>query len=395
MGRTAPNADVVSGLIMTMSNSLTLNLATKEFESSGGLMIARLRYFEELETIHGITEMDVTGLSGAVLSNAQAVNMIIYHVSEFFRMSPAGTLYLAILLNGSVTADHVKTLQYFASGEIRQIGVLTDTIGTGGNLLQNFQVAANDLFAQHQPLSLIITYNGMTGTPDINGFVSQNYVNANRSNLSVLIGCDLAPELLSKIGTAKRFGCIGTCLGAISAASVHESIAWIAKFPLGLQMPGFITDTLLKDVPATTLELINDNRFIFVRTQPGVAGNYFNDSHTLDVITSDYANIENVRTMDKAIRGIRTNLLPELGGPVYVDPASGTLASQTVAYLETVAQKALNDMEKAGELSGCRAVIDPNQNVLATSEIEVVIKNVPVGVLRKISVKISYVTQLS
>jgi hypothetical protein len=51
-------------------------------------------------------------------------------------------------------------------------------------------------------------------------------------------------------------------------------------------------------------------------------------------------------------------------------------------------------MEKAGELSGYEAVIDPAQDVLSTSTVEVVIKNVPVGVIRKIKVKIGYVTSL-
>ena len=51
-------------------------------------------------------------------------------------------------------------------------------------------------------------------------------------------------------------------------------------------------------------------------------------------------------------------------------------------------------MEKAGELSGYEASIDPEQDVLSTSTVEVVIKNVPVGVIRKMKVKIGYVKSL-
>ena len=67
----------------------------------------------------------------------------------------------------------------------------------------------------------------------------------------------------------------------------------------------------------------------------------------------------------------------------------------TVEHLETVANKALEDMEKAGELSGYQAKIDPKQDVLSTSTVEVVIKNVPVGVVRRMRVKIGYVKSLS
>ena len=74
--------------------------------------------------------------------------------------------------------------------------------------------------------------------------------------------------------------------------------------------------------------------------------------------------------------------------------STGKLQSYTVAHLETTANKALEDMEKAGELSGYQASVDPEQDVLATSTVEVVIKNVPVGVIRKIKVKIGYVKSL-
>ena len=52
-------------------------------------------------------------------------------------------------------------------------------------------------------------------------------------------------------------------------------------------------------------------------------------------------------------------------------------------------------MEKADELSGYEAFIDPEQNVIATSELEVVVRNVPMGVMRKVKVKIGYTTSLS
>ena len=103
-----------------------------------------------------------------------------------------------------------------------------------------------------------------------------------------------------------------------------------------------------------------------------------------------YAFIENVRTMDKAVRGIRTNLLPELGGSLYIDPETGLLQSYTVEHLKTVANRALEEMEKAGELSGYYVDIDPAQNVLATSTVEFVIKQVGVGVMRKIRIKIGF-----
>ena len=93
----------------------------------------------------------------------------------------------------------------------------------------------------------------------------------------------------------------------------------------------------------------------------------------MDAAISDYNAIELVRTMDKACRGIRTYLTPELGGNVYIDASTGKLQSYTTSYLETTANKAFEDTEKAGELSGYEASIDPEQDVLSTSTVEVVI----------------------
>ena len=75
---------------------------------------------------------------------------------------------------------------------------------------------------------------------------------------------------------------------------------------------------------------------------------------------------------------------------VYVDPATGKLASYTVEHLKTTANYALEDMERAGELSGYRVDIDPEQDVLSTSEVEFVIKNVAVAVMRHVKIKIGF-----
>jgi hypothetical protein len=52
-------------------------------------------------------------------------------------------------------------------------------------------------------------------------------------------------------------------------------------------------------------------------------------------------------------------------------------------------------MEAANELSGYRVTIDPAQNILATSELTIVITNVPTGTLRNINIPISYTSKLN
>jgi len=115
-----------------------------------------------------------------------------------------------------------------------------------------------------------------------------------------------------------------------------------------------------------------------------------NDSHTMDSALSDYAMIESVRTMDKAVRGVRSYLIPELGGNVYTDPDTGKMQPYSASHLQLAAGKALDDMEKAGELSGYAVEIDPDQDILSTGEVEIVVRLVAAGVMRTARIKIGF-----
>jgi len=448
MGRTSASKDPISGLIMKVEElgvaDLTSSSNAKQFETvtvvistvSHKLCIAKLKYPEQLEQC-GINHEELsrfvldygsTNQADAFKKRA-AKNYICHHVEEFFRMNPEGTLYLGIIAKEGTTTtpypsgDDIKALQNFSNGEIRQCGVVA-----GGFVDQDLtiiQQACLHLEQTHKPLSVIATTTGVnytvtvpSGTPtattefiitrnavqglSVSDFASSGYVvpqpDSNkpaRCNVSSLISCDLDSSVYENVGHYANVGCIGACLGAISKAAVNECIAWVQKFPLGLNAPGFITGELVKDVSDNDLDLINDNRYIFVITHVGDADNYFNDSHTCDVDSSDYAFIENVRTIDKACRGVRANLLPYLNSPLKVDADTGKLDSPTIAFLETTAGKALEDMEKAGELSGYKVEIDPEQNVISTSNLEIIIKNVPTGVMRKVNVKIGFTTALN
>lgn len=427
MGRSAVGEDHISGLIMYLpeieaadlinaNNSMQFDSMASE-DGDNTLYAAQLRYVEELAD-YGIENQsmaaaDVVGVATvAAYQKRAALNAVYYQVAEFFRMNNAGVLYLMIRVAGdNIAATDIVQLQNYANGSIRQCGVLTPTLAN----IAAYQTICTTLENEHKPLSLVVSYagktiaftqGGMAGAYTYTGTttavtlltalasIDTNYVFTGRCNLSLIVGCDLDGEVLLSLGQYGYYGAIGTTIGAVSKASVHECIAYVAKFPLSFSAPGLISGELIKDVSTANQERINDNRYLFIRVHVGDSDNYFNDSHTLDLSTSDYAYIENERTIDKACRGVRTNLLPYLNSPLKVDAAEGTLAPSTVAFLQTTAGKALEDMEKAGELSGYSCEIDPEQNVLSTSTVEIVIKNVPMGVMRKVNVKIGFTTKI-
>lgn len=334
-----------------------------------------------------------TGADGAQTAAPWAVRVLHYHLSELYRINPAVSLYVGIFekpQGNDMTFAEIKTVQNFADGRIRQIGVWCGDRVPSEDDLVAIQGQADTLEAQGAELSVVYA-------PKVANVkqISTTLAGGGKCRVSVLIGqagSGKGAELYKDKANAGKSSVsgLGVVLGLISKAKVHQCIAWVKEFPTGISLPAFGDGTLLRDLDKALVEQLDTARYLFFVTKQGQSGSYMNDSHTMDSATSDYASIESVRTMDKGARGVRAYVIPELGGNVYVDADTGKLASYTVAHLETVAGHALEDMEKAGELSGYKAEINPDQDVAASSTVEIVLKKVAVPVMRHVRIKIGF-----
>lgn len=352
---------------------------------------ARIQPCSSIETAE---KLGITNDEGA----AWEIRLLHYHLSEVYRLNPGISLYVGLFAKPSgsnYTFSEIKTMQNYAGGALRQVAVWCGHKELTAGDLTALQGIATYLQEYDRPLS--IGY-----APKVTAVTSMtaSLAGAGKCNVSVIIGqagkgvgADLYADA-ANTGKSSVSG-VGVWLGITSKAAVHQSIASVENFPTGVDLPAFGDGTLLRDLDTAIVESLDTSRFLFFVTYDGFADSYFNDSHTMDDATSDYAMIENVRTMDKAVRGIRKALLPKLGGTLYVDAETGQLASYEVEYLTTIANKPLEDMQKAGELSGLKVEIDPNQDVLSTSELEFVITQVGVGVLRRIKCKIGFAKSLN
>lgn len=347
------------------------------------------------ERVQALSTIDAAEAAGITADAASwPVRVLHYQLSELFRLNPAVSLYVGIFEKPQETQTfaELKTVQNFAAGRIRQMGVWCGDVAlAGGDDLTTLQGVADALAEEEAELSVVYA-------PKVASVkqLAVNLAGENKCRVSVVIGqagSGVCAELMKDKGNATKASVsgLGIVLGLLSRAKVHQSIAYIKEFPTGVSLPAFGDGTLVRDVDKALIETLdNTGRYLFFVTHTGLAGSYMNDSHTMDSGISDYAAIESVRTMDKAVRGIRTYVKPELGGNVYVDASTGQLASYTVAHLETVANQALEAMERAGELSGYKAEIDPAQDVASTGTVEIVIKNVAVPVMRHVRIKIGF-----
>lgn len=347
---------------------------------------------EPVQAVSTIDKAEELGITAD--ATAWSVKMLHYQLEEVFRINPSITLYVGLFSKPeSMTFQELKKVQNYAEGAIRQMAIWNgDTAPTADNIVK-LEAVADSLDTENAPLSTLYA-------PLVSNYKNlPSNLATNNPRVSVVIaqaGSGTGAELYKSKNnkTKATVSAIGVALGTLSKAAVHQCIAWVKNFPSGISMPALGDGTLVRTIDKGELEKLDTNRYLFLNNVVGVAGSYWNDSHTMDSPTSDYAAIESVRTMDKAVRGIRTYLTPELGGNVYIDPDTGKLQSYTVSHLETTANIPLEEMEKAGELSGYKAEIDAEQDVLSTGTIEVTIKNVPVGVVRKFKVKIGFVKSL-
>jgi hypothetical protein len=321
-----------------------------------------------------------------------------YHISEFFRISPKGFLWLNFqAVPATYTYTEVQDFQTFTNGEMRQLGIFVDSKALAVSDTTAIQNICNLLDAQKMPLSVIYAGDIKAVT---NVSTLTDLATFSNNKVSVVVGQDGAGQGNAIFyATGKSVTTLGATLGAVSLASVSENIGWVSKFDMsnGLELDtiAFANGVKFSDASVTSnlLDAIDLKRYIFLRKFPNKSGSFHNDSHTVITPSSDYAFIENNRVIDKAIRGVDEALTPSLNSPLLLN-TNGTLANSTIAFLTGQAGVITDEMVRNGEASAITVTIDPSQNVASSSKVVVAINIFPIGVARNIVVNIGFKTTL-
>lgn len=342
--------------------------------------------YTALDRVKNITSIDDAEAKGITLALFPEIH---YHIDVFFKVNPSAKLWVGIFENATVSHDfkEIVTMRDVSDGEILQYIVVPNLefVETQVTAL-NLKLAT--LEDEKAPAIGVICANITAGSdladlPDLR-----------TAGVSNLVSVCIA----SQSGDKVTYGAAGLIAGAIAKAQVHENIGWVAKFNMALgveyDVPALHNAMLVKSLTAAQLASLDTKGYVYLKKYPGNSGTYFNDTFTAIVPTSDYAYLENNRVMAKAMRRVYFYLLPTFNSPLKVDASTGKLAPSTCSYFEVLGSKGLEELERAGELSGWKVSVDPNQNVLATSEVVIVMKQVPLGVTRTLKVKIGFTSKL-
>jgi hypothetical protein len=376
----------------THGYTASVNTATVTITARDGMGIFLNSGTPITATITGTIAGTITQFSGGAYSKLSQWH---YHISEYFRIQPKGELYIGMYgVPSTYDFSDVQTVQNYATGKIRQFAVFCDGTTYTSAKVQAAQTIAATLETAHMPCSILVTFDYSAATlsalADLSGL--------NSPKVSVVIGQDgFATGYRIYKATGRSITNLGNVLGAVSFAKVSEDIAWLGKFNLAageeLDVPAFANGVQVSASSTSLLTSLDTNRYIFLLKQVGYSGTYVNDSHTCVLESSDYAYIENNRTIDKAIRLLRVAYLPSLNGPLVLN-SDGTLTDVDVAKFEGVGETALDPMVRDQELSDKAVTVNTTQNIQSTNQLAVSVDLIGIGVARNIDIKIQYVQSI-
>lgn len=337
------------------------------------------------------------------------------HISEFFRMYPEGTIYLMLYAGNMEEAfleKYAKKLIIDALGEIRVLGIAntpstlsgTEYIdGLPADIHSSIQLAQQLYewaYSTFRPCQICLegrdfhASNAASALDLRNILISGQVLEAYKVSVCIAQDWKYADGLDA---VRQKMADLGTMLGSIARKAVNENIGEVRG--------GNLVDTtnnkwLIAGLSNhqtiagwdSQLESLDAKGYIFAISYTGTSGYYWNNDHTCTPIKKDadgYFNeytISYGRAHDKAVRDLRTCLLPEVKSTQPVDSTTGKLPQAMVTYYERLADDAVfNKMAAEGLITAGKTTVDPESNLLISPrELHVSFVIVPTGQIDEI-----------
>lgn len=346
------------------------------------------------------------------------------HISEFYRMFPNGTLCL-MLYSGDMEAafaeQYAKKLIIDANGEIRILGIANTPAAATEEYLNGFpedvfgsiqlgQQLYDWAFSTFRPCQIILEGRDFNAANAASALDLRNITISNQVLEAFKVSVCIAQDWKFADGLdaiRKKMADLGTMLGSLAKKAVNENIGEVEG--------GNLVDTtnnkwLVAGLSNhqtiagwdSQLEALDSKGYIFAISYTGIAGYYWNNDHTCTPIKKDkdgYFNeytISYGRVHDKAVRDLRTCLLPKVKSTQPVDPDTGKLPQALVTYFERLADDdVFNAMAAEGLITAGKTTVDPESDLLISPrELKVSFVLVPTGQIDEIKGTINLKTSI-
>lgn len=369
----------------------------------GGLVNAGTKVPALIISGSTVAEVVTIGQSYQIFSLAEAEELLIdetnnpfahKHIAAFYGEAGAGTPLWVMLASDATTMTEMltdvtlaKKLIVDASGNIRMLGVLSETTGLVENALDAdvatavaaAQALAEEFEEKYMPFRVLLSGTQFDG--DVAGLV--DYREANFNKVACLIAND----------DATAYAAVGLALGRLAATPVQRKLSRVKNGPI-LNFEAFFTDGETIESKTDQWDAIDDKGYVFLRSFAGRSGYYFTNDKTLTAPTDDFRSLANGLVMDKALIIAYNVLVEELSDEVLI-AENGSIHPAIIKNWQTRLETNIGQiMVDSGELSAVKANIAPEQNVLSTGKVDVNLQLLPVGYADFIEVNIGFTTQI-
>lgn len=348
-------------------------------------------------TIRQLSDLEKLGLT-------KENNKLLYtHVEDFYREASEGTKLVICGVDPSLKMEALlskeegglaRQLIEAEGGALRAIfvsseagdseavteGLSPDVFASLSPAQELAEWATTSLYA---PLFIVVDGRGYTGQ-DLRDLSKETY-----NRVAILVGSN---EVESK------GSCLGVLAGRIASIPVQRNVGRVRDG--ALKPKSFYLGSKRIEEKQSEVSELCEKRYITIRRYVGRSGYFFVDDHLACQTTDDYAQIAPRRVIDKAYRIVYDVLLEHLLEELELN-LDGTLKAPIIkAWEQSVADRINREMTANGELSGddgegCKCFIDPMQNVVSTSRIELSLKVRPHGYARYIDVNLGFLVSSS
>jgi hypothetical protein len=403
LGQQAPSDRNVAGLII-----------------ANGYEVSTTFVFGQVYKLNSLDDAEALGLSAATDANAAAdtVALTWYHISEFFRLNPDGTLYVfngeaIAVANIFAAAGPADALMAASSNGIRFMGVVfgfdpdaTLTI-TGG-------------FASFVPTAIAAAQTWVTARAEAHVFVDCVIIEGvSASTTTVDLKALDSPQVLVTVACDHGYladydaaflksAAVGTTLGSIGVRKLSESIGSVVlqRYPSERRgsanyslvdtrrnrwvKTGLSTGVLFDDMTQAVRTDLTTKAYCYAGSYEGYPGIYFNGEATCTLTTDDFNTIHANRVWNETARGIRRALIPRMNSVVRIDPATGQIAPATIADWDAAAKREIDVLVAEEEVADYTFRLDPAQDVIAQGKVVTRIRVVPNGIAKAIEAEIGF-----
>lgn len=320
-------------------------------------------------------------------------------LSEFYDQAGKGAQLYLMLVPPTMTVEDMaditnasgaKKLLDYAGGKIKVLGLVSDDIaiaGAGGTItvtaglnedvqgaVSKMAVTAQSYFEQQKPFRAII---GGTSYSGVAGDLFDQTTGAN-NRTAILIG-----DTASGAGS-----CVGLVLGLLSYVPVQRKISRVRTGPLNITSA--FAGAAAVEAAEESLPIIAQAGYITFTMYPNLSGYYFSGDPMCTSTADDYGMLARGRIIDKAHVLAYTTFVQVVDDEVPVN-TDGTLDAGFCKWLsQQIVNQLNNTMTANKEISSVKCFIDPAQNILSTSELNVVLSIVPVGYASMITISLGF-----